>query len=628
MPPASRRHLLGRLLHRVFPVLALFSLLASLAAPALRAQSDSFPIAITPTTLTALVSDRPSLSLADSTGLPASNARWSIDPPIAELIEEDGELTISPKEAGRATITATLGNHTATARLTILPGPAFPPASVRWTVLPTPGFQTLLVLQAMPTGDSDAAFFSVESSSSSNALLRAFNASGQQLWRVSLSSMASPTTLTNSLPTPGEVFLNNQTVSDHSLFIIGDKSAFAQNNATDPSNYHLPPDGKSILLRGSGDNLGGALLLERGRFRDSLVDINPRDGSELWRFPSEGRLGNDWTVNHNGDVALVETLTKPVSSALLILDGKTGALRFKIPFPTSSSTINGFRCTDPAHNVLTSIRPSQAGSIFTSTDSDMYVQLEVHTESVDLEACKNKQYSFDDSLLLFHITPDGRSDFKAFQHIHADGDGNFVVQPRVFAGESIPDGFGGVLAAWTYFDPHTKPKQPLQTEARLSVISPDGQRDYTLPMPYWTPGINSFFDSNMVLSEHNKNLYAVNGPQLIRFDHVQGEVNWVRHPPTGSVKIQHSTAGGGILVTNAGRLVYFDLNGNGVDFPWTVAVPGTEDIGLVQSDPFAGTPLAPLALRELHATWDGGTFIAVEDGAPHGSGSLILFSVH
>jgi len=72
-----------------------------------------------------------------------------------------------------------------------------------------------------------------------------------------LSSGASPQTLKHWLPAPGQVFQNEALVSDHSMFIIGEKTGFAQNNATNPSSYGLPMDGKSILVRASGEGSGG-----------------------------------------------------------------------------------------------------------------------------------------------------------------------------------------------------------------------------------------------------------------------------------------------------------------------------------------------------------------------------------
>jgi outer membrane protein assembly factor BamB len=611
---------------RVIFALAI-SLATILLLPASRVfavpQSGDAPsLLVTPSTVVLLVGENAFLSAIDETGRPVSNVHWSINPSVADLNEENGDVLVQGKRSGRAVLTATANNQTATAVVSVVTGNKLPPATVRWSLKPTPGFETLLVMQAVPTGGGPA-FYSIEWTKSSTAIVRALRDSGQQMWMTRLSSSASPLTLKHSLPTPGQVFQNEALVSDHSLFIIGEKTGFAQNNATDPTFYGLPMDGKSILLRASGENSGGIILLERGRFRDSLVDLNPTDGSELWRYRSEGRLAKNWTANGHGDVGIVEELANPASSALLIIHAKTGQVRFRIAFPVSSSTIDGYRCIDPQRNILKSFSPSLSGSVFTSNDNTIYVQVETHVESLLVEACKNKQYSFDDTLTLLSVTPDGETVWRTFQHIHADGKGSMVAQPRVFAGESIPDGFGGVLAAWTYLSPDNSGGQ-IRSEARLSRMSPSGQRDFTLPMPYWTKGLNSLFDANMILGEGNF-LYAINGPQLLRFDTQAGEVNWIRHPPTGEVKLHLATAGGGLLISNSGRLVYFDAKGDGAPMAWTVAVSNPEDIGLVQTDPFEQASIEPLQLRIVQFCW-AGNFIAVEDGAPFGHGTLLHFT--
>jgi hypothetical protein len=143
-------------------------------------------------------------------------------------------------------------------------------------------------------------------------------------------------------------------------------------------------------------------------------------------------------------------------------------------------------------------------------------------------------------------------------------------------------------------------------------------------MLFWTKGINSPFDENMVLGDGNI-LYATNGPLLVRFNTQAGELDWARHPPTGEVKLHFATAGGGVLVSNAGHLVYFDAQGNGQDVPWTVTATNPDDIGLVQSDPFDHASAAPLQIRDVQLCW-AGNFIAVEDGPPYGRGGLLYFS--
>jgi hypothetical protein len=602
----------------------LLVLLRAAAVPAVAQTSLPPFLAVTPSSQTITLAHSVSFSVVDQKGLPLKDAQWSISPGIAELLFEDGRLEILPKGSGRATLTATVGGRSATATLTVLSASESTVATVDWSVLPIFGFETLLSLPAMPSPDSDVAYYSIEWNKTENALLRAFDESGQQLWMRILSSNASPSALLHVLPPSGEVTLNDQIMSDHSVFIIGEKSGFAANNSTDPTTQGLPPDGKSLLLQITGDAVGGILLLERGRFRDSLIDI-AADGHEAWRYRSKGRLSKNWTANFDSNVAIVETLSKPVSSALLVLNGATGQPRFQIPFPISSSTINGFRCQDARRNVLKSYRPSVAGTVFTNSDSNIYVQVETHVESLDIEKCENKQYAFDDTIALLRVTPDGLTEWTTFEHIHADDNGSLHAQPRVFAGESIPDGLGGVLAAWTILYPDSKSGQPLHSEARLTRIGPSGQRDFTLPLIFWTPGISSPFDENMVLGSDNI-LYATNGPLLVCFDILAGQVSWQRHPPTGKAKLQYATAGGGVLVSNAGQLVHFDNSGNGVALPWTSALPNVEDIGLVQVNSFDHTLLPPLVLRNARPTWTGG-FIGVEEGAPLGRGALLRIVV-
>jgi hypothetical protein len=588
-------------------------------------QSGSSPgLLVTPSTAVILVGESFGFSAVNETGHPISDVQWSIDSSVAELQDEHGEVRVEGKQPGRAVITATANNQAASAVVSVVSGNKLPPGAILWSLNPISGFETLLVAQAVPT-DNAPVFYSIEWSKSSNAIVRALNAAGQQLWMTRLSSAASPLTLKNTLPAPGEVFQNQILVSDHSHFILGDKGGFAGNIATDPSAYNLPVDGKTILVRAVGDFSGGLILLERGRFRDSLVSLSPADGSEVWRFRSEGRLTRNLTANYNGDIGIVETIAKPAASALLILKDKTGQVAFRIPFPISSSTIDGFRCTDPQHNVLKSVRPSPSGSVFTSSDANIYVQVETHVESTRIENCKNEEYSFDDSLALLRVTPEGETEWKTFQHIHADGYGNFVPQSRVFAGETIPDGFGGILAAWTYVSPHLDNGGTPHTEARLSRIGPSSQQDFTLPLVFWTKSLNSLFDENMILGEGNV-LYATNGPLLVRFDTQAGVLNWGRHPPTGEIKLHYSTAGGGLLISNAGRLVHFGAQGDGQDLSWTVVSNNPDDIGLVQTDPFDHTPVDPLQLSDLQLCW-AGNFIAVEDGTPSGHGTLLYFSV-
>jgi hypothetical protein len=563
--------------------------------------------------------------MVDSSGFPIKDAEWSIRPPIANLRVENGEVTVQALRQGRAILTASSEQGSATAVISIISGEKFPPATVQWSLEPTAGYESLITVQSVLT-ENGVALYSIEWNKTSNAVVRALTEEGKQLWRSELNAAASPAALKTQLPPVAETTMNHERISDHTQILIGDNgTAFAANNSSDPGHYGLPADGKYILVRICGANSGGIYLLERGRFRDMIVKLDPADGKQNWAYQSPGRLTNSWTVIANDDIGIVETISSPPSSAFLMLDGKTGSPKFKFPFPNSSSTLAGVRCNDPKRNILSNLRPSVSGSPLTNTDGNMYLQVEVHVESVDYEACKPKQYSFDEKLSLLRVTPEGEPEWKTFQHIHADGDGGFAVQDRLFAGETIPDGFGGVLAAWTYVDAHTKPNEPTHSEARVSRISAEDQHDFILPMPFWTPGLNSFFDANMVLGENNI-LYATNGALLVRFDTQTGLADWVRHPPTGQIALDHATAGGGVLLFNAGHIAFFNAKGDGLLFPWSATTENPENIGLAQRDVFDHTPEAPITLREAYY-FGFQDYIGVEEGAPSGRGRLLYFNV-
>lgn len=579
---------------------------------------------VTPSSVTLLVNDFAYLSAIDVTGRPSPSVTWTLSASVAELqTDENGKVLITAVRPGRAILSAASDNFSATAVVTILAGEKLPPGTLKWRVDPTPGFETQFVQQAAPATSSSVSFYAVESSKSSGSNIRAFDEMGEQLWSRNVPTLASPTTFKNSVPFVGQIFLNQTEIHNLSELFGKEKGLIA---APNPQGTGLPIDGQTIWVHQCGGADGDLLYLERGRFRDSLVSLSPLDGAERWRFKSSGRLTEEWTVNFDGNIGIVENLWNPISSGLLLIEGKTGEVRSRVPIPESSTTINGTRCHDPGYNVLRNVRSSRTGSLFTNLDGNIYLQVETHIESTDIEACKAKQWLFDDTLALLRVAPDGTPEWKTFQRIHADGAGEFKVQARLFAGETIPaPGGNGELLAWTYFFPGSKDGAKPYFEARLSHITDRDQSDYTLPMPFWTPAIDSLFGENMVLGEGSA-LYATNKKVVLRFDVSRGQVDWVRQPPSGEIELQFAAGGGGLVVQNAGQIVHFDAQGNGQIFPSTTHASNLNDIGLLQFDPFDHTPLPLLQLRSMNILGQG-EFFGVESGAPDGKGGIVFFNI-
>src|SRR6267378_2132178 len=293
---------------------ALLSTPTAISAP----QTPAPGLLVTPSAATLLVGEPAAFSAVDDSGRPLTDVQWSLDPPLAELHVENGEIMLVPKQSGHYVPTATIA---------IVADAKLPAGTVRWSLQPLPGYETLFVRQSVP-GPSEVAFYSVEWSKSAIAVVRALQISGQQLWTTQLSSSASPLTLHSVIPAVGEMTLNQQRINNlHDLF--PNDPRFPTGSPPGVSSLSLPIDGKSILVHDSGDNFGGLLLLERGRFRDSLVDLNPADGSESWRYRSEGRLNTNWTVNYHGDIGVVELLGVSPYGSLIVIDGHSGAVRFR-----------------------------------------------------------------------------------------------------------------------------------------------------------------------------------------------------------------------------------------------------------------------------------------------------------
>jgi hypothetical protein len=608
-------------------LLFVFSVLASRLGDAEQA-APSASLTVTPSAVNLVVGDSADLRVVDNFGRPVSDVQWTVSPSIAEIELLGDTMMLRAMQSGQAVLTAYAENLSAAATVTIAAGPQLPPTAVRWSLAPTPGYEPLILRQAVPSGDVTA-LYDIEWSPSAPAIVRGLQSDGEQMWMTRLTAFGNPQYLDKNLGQSfGQTSLADKPMDNlGGLLLMEDGGFVAEANPKGAEQQPLPGDGETFIVRAIGDCCGNLLLLERAHSNDTIVSISRKDGSEAWRYVSPGRLGNSMTANFNNQIATVETEQDTPNATLIVLDSDSGKTLQRIALPSSSTTIKNFKCIPG--NDLVNVRPARAGSVFTSTDANIYVQVEVHNEMFDALPCNTGHYTFDNSLSLLKVTPTGETAWKSFVDIHSEADGHYVAQPRVFAGESIPDGLDGELAAWTYFFPGSKDGQKPHPEARLTRVASDfsQQFDYTLPAPGWGRNPLAPFDENMVLGEQNT-LYASDEQSLISFDITKGQVNWVRRPPTGEVKIQWATAGGGILVANAGVLSLFSHAGDRMPLPWTPRPQGSfvdaRDIDLAQFDLSDGTPQPPLQLRSVQLSWFG-ELLGVEDGPPFGHGNIMQF---
>jgi hypothetical protein len=598
-------------------------LFACHSALAAGSQSASGFLRITPSSIIVSVGESPTFDVVDESGRPVVDASWSLSEPIAGIVPDGPSIKIQPRTKGRAILTATAGGLSATAAISIVDLQDIKPGTIRWSVNPWPGYESLFLRQS-DKADNGPDFFDVEWSKTAPAIVRGLRNDGRQIWLAHLSSMVSPETLKRkTLPPMGKTIWHNQPQNDIRDILLRDGGGFFAARSTDAQiAAAFPSPGQTIFIYDCGDHFGGLLFLERGATSDSLVELGA-DGNEAWRYRSQGRLTDSWTVNYEGYVGIVETLQAVPASGLLIVNGTTGAVRLRIPFPNSSTTLTHLKC-EP-QNTISTVRPSQSGAPLTLENGSIYLQVVTHNETAN-SACPSASYNFDNALSLLQVTPEGSATWRVISQIHSDSAGEYKAQARLFAGETIPDGLGGVLAAWTYFSPGNQEGEKPHSEPRVSRLGPSDQSDFTLPMPDWEANPAALFDVAMVLGE-NDILYATNGHFLVKFHIPTGQVKWIRQAPTGTVELQFAARGGGVLVSNAGQLVLFDADGNGGRLPWSVDLPGNSaDVGLVQANEFDQTAEPPLALRDVQLYMDG-NFLGVEDGPPADQGRVVMLTV-
>jgi hypothetical protein len=597
-------------------------LFACHSASAARAQSASGFLRITPSSVIISTDESPTFDVVDESGRPVADASWSLSEPIAEIVPDNPYVKIQPRNKGRAILTATADGLSATAVISIVDLQDIKSGTIHWAVNPWPGYESLFVRQTEKS-ENGPDLMDVEWSKTAPAIVRGLRDDGRQIWLAHLSSLVSPETLKRkTLPPMGKTVWQNEPQNYIRDILLRDGGGFFAARATDAQIAAVfPSPGQTIFIYDCGDHFGGLLFLERGATSDSLVELGA-DGNEAWRYRSQGRLTDSWTVNYDGDVGIVETLPAAPASGLLIVSGTTGAVRFRIPFPSSSTTLTHLKC-EP-QNTISTVRPSQSGSPLTSVDGNIYLQVVTHNETAN-SACPSASYTFDNVLSLLQVTPEGSATWRIISQIHSDSAGEYKAQARLFAGETIPDGLGGVLAAWTYFSPGNLEGEKPHSEPRVSRLGPSDQSDFTLPMPDWETNPAAIFDVNMVLGDDDI-LFATNGHYLVKFHIPTGQVKWIRQAPTGTVELQFAARGGGVLVSNAGQLVLFDADGNGARLPWSVDLPGNSaDIGIAQVNEFDQTAEAPLALRDVQLYMDG-NFLSVEDGPPAGQGRVMMFT--
>ena len=138
-------------------------------------------LAVTPTAVVLAVGQTAELSAIDQSGRAVRNAQWSVEYPIAATAATDTGIQLTGLRRGRALLTASVGNLSASAMVSVVEENQLPAITVRWSLDPTPGYNTLELRRGQPMSASDPDLFSIEWSRSARTMIRAIRDDGAMM---------------------------------------------------------------------------------------------------------------------------------------------------------------------------------------------------------------------------------------------------------------------------------------------------------------------------------------------------------------------------------------------------------------------------------------------------------------
>jgi hypothetical protein len=531
------------------------------------------------------------LKLIGDLGRSANDPEWFVSNPEVLDISDGNPAKLKPRSVGETTVTAVWRGMSANATVRVLPGTKLPLGSLRWLVSPTPGYWTKSFRQAQPTGDDTPDFYSFEQNDSGGTILRAFKMNGTQRWMLRMSDL--------------------------------DAGPSQNNGSQSKSGHHT---GIAKVTDFVGDSYGGVLLLlERHDRTHSLVRIDGKAPREAWRYDSSGRLAESWTVHPDGSIFIVETVDPLAQAMVVAIDGKTGKPKFHVPLPQSHYANLDRTCA--VRNGASRARASRASAPMTSEDGVVYLEVEFLFDEERTLSDGEKQRTYDNQLLLLKIKSDGSYSFQTLKQYHFAGSRQTGPYPRALPAEVIPDGFGGVQAAWTSVEPIFGGKE-IKVEARITRHSSSEQIEYAIPLKGWDEDLCATPSLNMVLGENGIGV-ARDRRNVVAYDVRSGDVRWTWRPESGTVELLMALAGEKVAVENNNRVIVLSAKGEPSPARWML--PCSEPYGgrcaqLVTLDEDGTRTETGLSVDSVEYTF-GDLWLAIQDRNQNGGGgSFVAFS--
>jgi len=442
-------------------------------------------LTVTPGPANLLIGQQQSFTAVDQTGTRRPDATWTVsDPTIANFVSGSPN-TLQGVAAGQATLTATVGSTTGQTTVTVLSGTSLPAGTVLWSANPVAGFTAQKIVQAVPTaGGPD--LYSIETDSSSNLLIRAFQSDGQQLWQAPLGASF-----------PNQFYLSNA----------------------------------------AGDNSGGLLLWDSNH--GYMTDVNPQSGQSNWQYatPYSG-LGNgfgpDVALGPNGIVYIVDgDYNGQGLSALDGIDGNSGALVSQMQLPTSSVSYVWDTCGSQNGTQTFS---GAYGPPVVASDGTVYLEAAAEQDTRTY-ICQGTNETSGDTFLntLQLVQSTGQ-----VQTLRSFDVCNLCDIAFSGPGEVIPDGYGGVLASWVDF-PNGYTRVPI-----VADIGPQGGAQQTSVPEATSDDSMVLGDNNAAFVTDGTTVTALSVPGLqVMWNYTSsgGTLSFVAATQGGGVAINDSQQG-------------------------------------------------------------------------------------
>jgi hypothetical protein len=517
---------------------------------------------VTPASVNLVVGDTQQFTVIDQQGRPRTDVSWTVSNNTIATVTTDPSPLLTTLAVGNVTLTATVQGVTAQAQVDVLAG-TLTPGTASWTATPLPGLSASFFLQATPWIGGTPDLYEVEGSGSS-PVLRAFTIDGQHLWQQAASSL---------------------------------------------SLYSFAPDAFGGLIATTVSGNG-------------LIDLDGRTGSQVWQYSSQNSFSNP-AVRPNGDILAIETDAKNTQLFADVFNGNTGQRSAIIPLPQSYATWHEeFHCTDGNGNPYVVITdgggptPYTAAPIVVDENGNGQVEYQLineHDAYIHSTCGQNPMVTMETgtaTIGLLQVSLDGSSSMQQVnssnwsKQIITDSSSSSTEQDGGsfgFADLAIPDGQGGMLAAWV-----REPNVPAVSGQAAPIMwmithtSNNGGGTFQLPL--------SASPSQLVLGESGA-VFASNSTTIASFDMNSGAVNWTYQAPSGDqVSIISSSAGNGLaakLISSSGStVVRFDSSGNATSDPWAAVgiqnYGGNQWLGISNGN-FLGISAAPVELSS--AIW-------------------------